>query len=202
MRIAWLVVLSLALMNLSAKGQLPSQERFPITARNVVGALSDKGINVAEEQISLVSEVISNEPHPALDILAVTHDPGNQGSVQSSTHLWIKIGCHVAGACFPFYAILHWPDQSVAGSLLSGMTNAKAASAALEGALSKRSEAVTMRAGARAVLMLENDRAHIQIVVISLENGLVGHRIRVASPDHKQVYLAEVVSANVLKGSF
>jgi flagella basal body P-ring formation protein FlgA len=49
---------------------------------------------------------------------------------------------------------------------------------------------------------MDDDRAHIQIAVISLENGLAGHRIRVASPDHKQVYVAEVVNASLLRKSF
>jgi flagella basal body P-ring formation protein FlgA len=59
-----------------------------------------------------------------------------------------------------------------------------------------------MRAGAHATLMMDDNRSHIQVTVISLENGVVGHRIRVASPDHKQVYVAEVVSSSLLKGSF
>jgi flagella basal body P-ring formation protein FlgA len=59
-----------------------------------------------------------------------------------------------------------------------------------------------MRAGAHATLVMDDARSHIQVAVISLENGIAGHRIRVASLDHKQVYVAEVVSANLLKRSF
>jgi flagella basal body P-ring formation protein FlgA len=66
----------------------------------------------------------------------------------------------------------------------------------------KPNVAITMRAGAHATLVMDDDRAHIQIAVISLENGLAGHRIRVASPDHKQVYVAEVVNASLLRKSF
>lgn len=60
----------------------------------------------------------------------------------------------------------------------------------------------TMRAGSRATLVMDDQRSHIQVAVISLQNGMAGHRIRVSSPDHKQVYFGEVVSANLLKGSF
>jgi flagella basal body P-ring formation protein FlgA len=66
----------------------------------------------------------------------------------------------------------------------------------------KPNVAITMRAGARATLVMDDDRAHIQIAVISLENGIAGHWIRVASPDHKQVYVAEVVNASLLRKSF
>jgi hypothetical protein len=49
---------------------------------------------------------------------------------------------------------------------------------------------------------MDDQRAHIQVAVISLENGMVGHRIRVATPDHKQTYIGEVVNARLLRGSF
>jgi flagella basal body P-ring formation protein FlgA len=59
-----------------------------------------------------------------------------------------------------------------------------------------------MRAGTHATLMMDDQRSQIQIAVISLENGMVGHRIHVASPDHKQTYVGEVVNARLLRGSF
>jgi hypothetical protein len=49
---------------------------------------------------------------------------------------------------------------------------------------------------------MDDGRAQIEVAVISLESGTAGHRIHVASPDHKQVYLAEVVSATLLTRSF
>ena len=61
---------------------------------------------------------------------------------------------------------------------------------------------ITMRAGTHATLVMDDDRSHIQVAVISLENGMAGHRIRVSSPDHKQVYFGEVVNARLLRGSF
>jgi len=50
--------------------------------------------------------------------------------------------------------------------------------------------------------VMDDARSHVQISVISLENGIAGHRIRVTSPDHKQFYVAEVVSANLVRRSF
>ena len=61
---------------------------------------------------------------------------------------------------------------------------------------------IIMRSGTRATLLMNDDRARIQISVISLENGIAGHTIRVSSLDRKQIYFAEVVSANLLKGRF
>jgi flagella basal body P-ring formation protein FlgA len=51
-------------------------------------------------------------------------------------------------------------------------------------------------------MLMDDDRSHIQIAVISLENGVAGHSIRVTSPDHKQVYVAEVVNASLLRKSY
>jgi flagella basal body P-ring formation protein FlgA len=79
------------------------------------------------------------------------------------------------------------------------MPNATAA--ARKGAL-KANTVITMRVGTRAMLVMDDDRSHIQIAVVSLENGITGHKIRVASPDHKQVYIAEVVSGHLLRRSF
>jgi flagella basal body P-ring formation protein FlgA len=66
----------------------------------------------------------------------------------------------------------------------------------------KQNGAFTIRSGAHATLVMDEERAHIEVAVISLENGMAGQKIRVASPNHKQVYVAEVVSANLLKRSF
>jgi len=49
---------------------------------------------------------------------------------------------------------------------------------------------------------LDDHRSRIRVSVVSLEKGAAGSRIRVASPDHKQVYVAEVVSSSQLKASF
>jgi flagella basal body P-ring formation protein FlgA len=55
-------------------------------------------------------------------------------------------------------------------------------------------------AGSRATLLLEGDHVHIQVPVVCLQNGAVGQTIRVASPDHKQTYVAQVTGNNVLRG--
>jgi flagella basal body P-ring formation protein FlgA len=66
----------------------------------------------------------------------------------------------------------------------------------------KPKKVITMRAGTHATMLMDDDRSHIQIAVISLENGVAGHSIRVTSPDHKQVYVAEVVNASLLRKSY
>jgi hypothetical protein len=105
--------------------------------------------------------------------------------------------CHQPAACLPFYVIVRFPKEAVEHG-----AGASGASTATGSDLLKPKELITMRAGAHAMMVMDDGRSHIQVAVISLENGIAGHRIRVASPDHKQIYVAEVVGANLLKRSY
>jgi hypothetical protein len=107
------------------------------------------------------------------------------------------MACHLKSACLPFYAIVKWPEGSTGRA-----TNPFSTFAASGSTASKPQGAVTIRAGAHATLVMDDGRSHIRVAVVSLECGAAGQKIRVASPDHKQIYEAEVVSANLLKGSF
>jgi flagella basal body P-ring formation protein FlgA len=57
-----------------------------------------------------------------------------------------------------------------------------------------------VRAGSPATLLLEGAHVHISLSVVCLESGAVGQTIRASSPDHRQVYKAQVVRDGVLEG--
>jgi hypothetical protein len=185
----------MAAMSLPVWGQ--SQDRFAITERQVARALAGRGMQVADEQVSLPTQVVATEPFPVLDILSVEPLSGRQPTAHSDVRSWVKLACHAPGACLPFYAVVSLPEGTTGRA-----TGAAGVSTAAGNAAFKPSAGVIMHAGARATLVMDDDRSHIQVSVISLESGSVGHRIRVASPDHKQVYVAEVISASLLKGSY
>jgi hypothetical protein len=169
-------------------GQSHLQERFALTAGQVAQTLSDRGMPTTGEQVSLLARVVAAHPHPVLDILSV--EPFAQGQ-PAPARSQVKLACHVQGECLPFYAIV---DRS--------RSTARPATSTTDlSTLNAKSE-IIMRAGTRATLLMDDDRLHIQVAVISLENGMAGHRIRVTSPDRKQVYFGEVVSASLLKASF
>ena len=110
---------------------------------------------------------------------------GRSSDKRSGPHSLVKLACHLPGRCLPFYAIVGCRYGVAAGEQPEHPSAADAL----------RPEAVfTIRAGVHATMVMDDDRAHIQVAVICLENGIAGHRIRVASPDHKQIYVAEVVS--------
>jgi hypothetical protein len=107
------------------------------------------------------------------------------------------MACHLSGRCLPFYAVVRWPQKAA-----DSAANSSGVFRPFGDLVLKQNGAFTIRSGAHATLVMDEERAHIEVAVISLENGMAGQKIRVASPNHKQVYVAEVVSANLLKRSF
>jgi hypothetical protein len=176
-------------MTVPVWGQSPS--RFAITAEQVARALSLGGIVTVAQQVSLPVRVVANEPAAPLDILSVEPPPKGKPAENAPAYSRVKLACHLSRQCLPFYAFVNWPQRSGA------ITNPSMVSP-----LAANPADITMRAGAHATLVMDDQRSHIQVAVISLQNGMAGHRIRVASPDHKQFYFGEVVSANLLRGSF
>jgi hypothetical protein len=190
----WIAGLLMTAMSLPAWGQSQPQGRFVLTAGQIAQTLSDKGMQIVDRQVSLLANVVTAEPQPLLDVLSVEPLSGRWSGQHSEPRSLVKLACHLPGMCLPFYAIV----SGAGGAAGSGSSSL----AAIGNASLKPNGAVTMRAGTHATLVMDDDRAHIQIAVVTLESGAVGHRIRVASPDHKQFYIAEVVSANLLKRSF
>jgi hypothetical protein len=171
-----------------------SKGSFLLSSDQVARTLSKSGTQVERQQVSLLANVVAVEPDPPLDVLTVAplgiRSPAKGTEAQSL----VKMACHESGKCLPFYAIVTWPAGPAEGS--SG-TSVAAVQPRLMPNLP-----IMMRAGTHATLLMDDERSHIQIAVVSLENGVVGHRIRVASPDHKQIYIGEVVSASLLKRSY
>jgi hypothetical protein len=191
----WVVGLLLAIISASGWGQ--SQDRFVLTAQQVARTLSDKGTQIAGMRVTLLANVVATDPNPVFDIRTV-EPPGDQLSGEhSGNQSWIRVACHEPGTCLPFYALVSWPEEPAGGA--SDSLNAPAAT---KRAALKANVVITIRTGTHAMLVMDDDRSHIQVAVISLENGIIGHKIRVASPDHKQVYVAEVVSGHLLRRSF
>ena len=189
----WIAMLSIAAMSLTGWSQSQLQDSFALTADQVAQSVSKGGIEVAGDQVFLLANVVAKVPYPALDVLSVEPLGDKWFGGRSGTHSWVKLGCHLRGECLPFYAVVSWSREPAGRA-----TNKSIASPA---ALTPK-KVITMRAGTHATMLMDDDRSHIQIAVISLENGIAGHSIRVTSPDHKQVYVAEVVNASLLRKSY
>jgi hypothetical protein len=169
------ILIPLAATVTLATAQSPA--RSVITTEQVARAVTAAGSATAADQVSLPARVTAAVADPALDVLSI--DSNGKGLV--------RLCCRDPHACLPFYAVI----QGLKPGAVT-MTNA---------ARSPRTD-YTMPLGTRATLILDDQRSHIQVAVISLENGMEGKRIRVSSPDHKQIYFGEVVSRNLLRGTF
>jgi hypothetical protein len=197
MRARCLSISLMAAMSMPGWGQSQLQDRFALTAGQVARALSESGIQTTEEQVSLLTRVVATESSPALDVLSVEPLGKQSMAEHSPARSRVRLGCHLPGKCLPFYAMVSWSELK-AGSA----TTPSSASPVTGNMMFNLKGEIIMRAGTHATLEMDDDRSRIQVAVISLENGMAGHRIRVSSPDHKQVYFGEVVSASLLKGSF
>jgi hypothetical protein len=165
-----------------------SPDRLPITADQVARALAGTGIATTAASVSLPPRVVAAVPDPALNVISIEPPPQRQPDDHSPSRARVRLACVLPTQCLPFYALVAWPKATrlVPSANVTVIAN----------------KTFTMRAGAQAILILDDHRSHIQVAVVSLENGMAGQRIRVASPDHKQFYLGEVVNANLLRGSF
>jgi hypothetical protein len=189
----WVPFLLMAALGLTVQAPSQLQHRFPLTAAEVALAVSASGMPTTPGRVSLLTRVVATEPEPVLDVLSVENLGKGPLAGNSDVRLRIKLACHVAAKCLPFYAIVSSTSS----------TTGPANTLSIRGsAIWSGHNEITMKAGTHATLLLDDQRAHIQIAVVSLENGIVGHLIHVASPDHKQTYVGEVVNARLLKGSF
>jgi hypothetical protein len=163
-------------------------------AHAVVRAFSEDGVQIGDGQVSLLTNVVATESDPALD---VSIEPfGNQlVDHLKGTRSTVRVECHVQGVCVPFYVLVTLPDTTKHGKLRKNLSEN------FESVVAKPKQS-TMRLGDHATLLLDDDRAQIEISVVSLQNGMAGQTIRVSSLDHKQLYFAEVVSATLVKGRF
>jgi hypothetical protein len=192
----WIPFLLMAAMSVP-RAQSQSQDRFTLTGAQVALAISLSGVQTAAEHVSLLTRVVATEPAPVLDVLSVEKLSKAPQAEHSGVRLRVKLACRVPGKCLPFYAIVSSPLSTAGPANI--VSNAPPIFKNTGGNVDSE---ITMRTGTHATLMMDDQRSQIQIAVISLENGIVGHRIHVASPDHKQTYVGEVVNARLLRGSF
>jgi len=197
MIVRWMPVLIIAATSLCGWGQSQPKQRFTLTVQQIAQTLSEKGVQTSDQQVSMLAKVVATEPNPVLDVLSVELLDDRSAGQAVESRFRVKMACHLSGRCLPFYAVVRWPQKAA-----DSAANSSGVFRPFGDLVLKQNGAFTIRSGAHATLVMDEERAHIEVAVISLENGMAGQKIRVASPNHKQVYVAEVVSANLLKRSF
>ncbi len=183
---------------------LAAPGRNVITTAQVAAAISDMGMTVSAQQITLLSDAATRTSAPSLKVQSM--EPWGD------LRMKVRMGCASLDQCLPFYVAVSRNPHSAANavSLVSAVSPVSPLSADAARSLptappvtplaTPRATSVVVKSGSSAVLLLDSNHVHIQLVVVCLENGSVGQTIRVASKDHRQKYTAEVCDGGVLKG--
>jgi len=161
--------------------------RYPITAAQVSDAIGSTGTSVSPDAVSLLSVVTASTPAPHLRVQGAERATGDQ--------LMVRIACETPEECLPFVVSLHSSAETAAR--LAGLF---AFGAPVHAASVVASGPMVIRNGAQAVLLLDGKHVHVQLPVVTLENGAVGQRIRVTEKDKRQTYTAVVVNSGLLQG--
>ena len=163
--------------------------RFPVTAEMVVIAMRYRQLPTDGVEVRLSAPMTASSVNPMLDIQTMTMVDAHSAQ--------LRIACRVRSECLPFYVAARWPAAT--GLTIPDALTHKTEALAKPGELSSDG---MLKAGSIATLMIEDEKVHIRLQVICLNGGVTGDRIHVSTPDRKIAYEAEIVSPNLLKGSF
>ncbi len=212
-RYQWITVLllsfSLVLPAVAAPG------RNVITTAQVAAAISDMGMTVSAQQITLLSDAATRASVPSLKVQSM--EPWGD------LRMKVRMGCASLDQCLPFYVAVSRNPPSATNTVSLVSTSSpvspvlplsadaarplsatppatRPATPLATPLVTPQATNVVVKSGSSAVLLLDSNHVHIQLVVVCLENGSVGQTIRVASKDRRQKYTAEVCDGGVLKG--
>jgi hypothetical protein len=160
--------------------------RSPITADEVATALNLAGMRATGKQVVLPADLVATSSTPVLKVESM--------ELWGDHQLKARISCVKSEECLPFFVTVRGSQTE---AVVPVVADHSAAAILRE---TSDSISVVLHAGSRATLLLEGGHVHIQLPVVCMQNGTVGQTIRVSSPDHKQTYVAQITSANLVKG--
>ena len=106
MTVNYLAILLAAAVGLPFCADGQSQQQFAVSAEEIAQTLSDQGIRIADDHVSLLAKVVATDSHPQLDILSVAPFGGRSSTKHSEAQSLVKLGCRRPGTCLPFYVVV------------------------------------------------------------------------------------------------
>ena len=186
----WLLGAALAVIP-AAHAQFP---RFSVTSEQVVAAMQGHAWSIEGVRVTLPAAITAAVADPKLGVEAA--------SMLTAHEARLRMVCRVPAACLPFYATATWPESAESVAPPTGRNAGSGErKTPISAADKNESSAARLRAGASVTLLLEGERVHIQMQVVSLQGGAAGDKVRVATRDRKQTFVAEIVNPTLLKGS-
>jgi hypothetical protein len=161
-------------------------EHYGISAALIAATISKSGVQVSEDQVTLLTQVVATTPAPILRIRSV-EKLGND-------RLLARLECEKGDECLPFFVSLQVGQGREAQAI--------AAARLLPADLLQRANvnSTALHAGSHVTLLLEGPHIHISIPAICLQGGAPGQTIRVSDMNRRLVYTAAVVDAFVVEG--
>jgi hypothetical protein len=189
----------------------PAQEarpRFPVGPADVITAMQRRQLPTQDVKVSIAMPITVRSANAQLEVQSV--------ALVDSHEIRLRMSCHDRRDCLPFFATATYPEvvdekalpvkhEQAAAAIPAAEEHLPHSSAAVSEVKSTEHEAAVaapiLKAGSAATLDIEGDRIHIQLDVICLAAGAAGDKIRVTTRDHKQVYVAQIATPTLLKGS-
>jgi hypothetical protein len=184
---------------------------FPVTSSQIISAMQGRQLPTQGARIRIAAPITASLENPQLDIQAIT--------LVSPREIRMRMGCRNRAVCPSFFALASYPQVINAATLPARLESTTPTSQTLTNSkhesppvapsnaapelkpANAAAQEPTLRIGSPVMLQIDSDRVHILIEVICLENGSTGDKIRVTTRDHKQSYVARIVTPTLLKGS-
>jgi hypothetical protein len=150
--------------------------------------MTSAGAGVNPDQIEFLAGARNIGESARMRVVSVT--------TRTNGSLKVKLRCEDNHECLPFYVLVH-------GVPVHGLdrVNLVVSKRGAEPLAAVSAPPNLMRGGDHATLILESEDSRLSVPVICLQSGAQGQTIKVTSPDHRQVYEAQVVAVGMLKGT-
>lgn len=159
--------------------------QYAIGIERVAGAVGNAGIEVSPGEVTMLTDAVASTPAPTLTVRSVERWNNNR--------MLVRLECELRQECVPFFVVVgRSAGVSADRAMSQGSVPYRAVGAG-------RNSSVVF-SGAPATLLLEDERVHIRIPVICLENGALGQTIRVRGKENRLIYSAQVLSGALVKG--
>jgi hypothetical protein len=175
-----LICIAIAAAALSA---LAASGRYDITTERIATAVTNSGVQVAPDQVTLFTNVVASVANPELKVQSI--DRTGDG------HAIARVACTDSAQCLPFMVTLRVSN----GANLEIASNRPVS----YGSTYKPAQ-FAVRQGSTTALFLDGAHVHISLSAICLENGVPGQTIRATSLDRHQTFTAQVTSDGTLRG--
>ncbi len=170
----------------AASSAAASAAQYEVTQEQVAAAITDHGVQISSDQVTLLTAVVANVANPRLQVQSVDRT-GTQRAIA-------RLECADSRQCLPFIVSLRL-DQTE--NTVMALSSSQRPSPAIP---QTRPSPVILRAGSPAILLLNGAHVHIRLTVICLDNGTLGQTIRATDRDRRQVYTARVTEDGILEG--